>query len=80
LQPRLLVSLMRPRGEPALQYEIVVDHLNAIEQFREQGVGGEANTRAWLHELSSILLEPPSIEVLRIVDGSERDQAGEQPA
>jgi hypothetical protein len=76
LQTRLLVPLTRPPGGAALQYEIAVDSLDAIEQFREQGVGGEADTRAWLHELSSILLEPPTVELLRITGGSAGDAAG----
>ena len=58
----------------------MVDSLDAIEKFREHGVGGEADTRAWLHELSSVLLEPPSVELLRIASGSERSEVGERPS
>ncbi|MFL5760751.1 MAG: hypothetical protein ACJ789_13570 [Thermomicrobiales bacterium] len=78
LRARLLVPLTRPPGGAALQYEIAVDNLDAIEQFREHGVGGEADTRAWLHELSAILLEPPSVEVLRIAADSEQGAAGKR--
>jgi hypothetical protein len=80
LQARLLVPLTRPPGGAALQYEIVVDNLDAIETFREQGVGGEADTRVWLHELSSLLLEPPSVELLRIAQGREGSEAGGRAA
>jgi hypothetical protein len=67
---RLLVPLTRPPGGAALQYEIVVENLDAVETFREQGLGGEAAVRAWLHELSALLLEPPAVELLRIAEGS----------
>src|SRR5215211_6263087 len=68
LEARLLVPLTRPPGGPALQYELVLPNLDAFEVFREEGVGGEASTRACLRDLSTILLEPPSVELLRIAD------------
>jgi hypothetical protein len=68
---RLLVPLTRPPGGAALQYEIVVDSLDAIETFREQGLGGEAAMRAWLHDLSALLLEPPAVELLRIAEENQ---------
>ena len=71
MEARLLVPLTRPPGGAALQYEIVVGSLDAVESFREQGLGGETNTRAWLHELSALLLEPPAVELLRIAQGTE---------
>ena len=46
LEARLLVPLTRPPGGPALQYELVVTDLDAVEAFREEGVGGEAATTA----------------------------------
>jgi len=72
---RLLVPLTRPPGGAALQYEIVVDSLDAVETFREHGFGGEAAMRAWLHELSALLLEPPTVELLRIAEGSQGTDA-----
>jgi hypothetical protein len=73
MEARLLVPLTRPPGGPALQYEIAVDRLDAVETFRERGLGGEADTRTWLRELSALLLEPPAVELLRIAEGgSER--------
>ena len=66
LEARLLVPLTRPPGGPALQYELVLPDLDAFEAFREEGVGGEASTRAWLRDLSAILLEPPAVELLRV--------------
>ena len=70
LEARLLVPLTRPQGGPALQYELVSDDLNAFATFREQGVGGEASTRAWIRDLSAILLEPPAVELLRVADST----------
>src|SRR5215213_2808849 len=66
LEARLLVPLTRAQGGPALQYELVLPTLDAFEAFREEGVGGEESTRAWLRDLSTILLEPPAVELLRI--------------
>src|ERR671914_958350 len=70
LEARLLVPLTRPPGGAALQYELVLAELGAFEAFREQGVGGEAGTRAWLRDLSAILLEPPAVELLRVAEAT----------
>lgn len=66
LEARLLVPLTRSPGGAALQYEVVLQDLDAFETFREAGIGGEAGTRAWMRELSELLLEPPAVELLRI--------------
>ena len=70
LEARLLVPLTRPPGGAALQYELILPDLAAFEAFREQGVGGEAGTRAWLRDLSAILLEPPAVELLRVAEAT----------
>ena len=67
---RLLVPLTRAAGGAALQYEVEAANLDAFEAFREQGVGGEAGTRAWMRELSGLLLEPPAVELLRVAEAS----------
>jgi hypothetical protein len=77
MEARLLVPLTRAPGGAALQYELLLADLDALDAFREQGVGGEASTRAWLRELSEILLEPPAVELLRIAASS---QAGAKPS
>ena len=77
LEARLLVPLTRPPGGGALQYELVAPDLNAVEAFREQGVGGEAGTRAWLRDLSAILLEPPAVELLRVAAGTAEAEGGD---
>ena len=70
LQARLLVPLTRPSGGAALQYEVALPSLDAFETFREQGIDGEAGTRAWMRDLSTLLLEPPAVELLRIAAGT----------
>lgn len=67
---RLLVPLTRGAGGPALQYEVALSSIDALDSFREQGVGGEAGTRAWMRELSELVLEPPAVEVLRGAAGT----------
>lgn len=68
LDARLLVPLTRAAGGASLQYEVVLKSLDTFETFREQGVGGEQGTRAWMRELSELLLEPPAVELLRVSD------------
>jgi hypothetical protein len=68
LEARLLVPLTRPPFGAALQYEVVAPSLDAIEAFRDEGVGGTAGTRSWLQELSEILQQPPAVELLRIAE------------
>lgn len=77
LDARLLIPLTRPPGGSALQYEVVLPDLERFETFRDQGMGSEQETREWLRELSEILLEPPTVELLRIAEadvsrGAER--------
>ena len=69
MEARLLVPLTRPSGGAGLQYEVALTSLDAFETFREEGIGGEAGTRAWMRDLSALLLEPPAVELLRIADG-----------
>jgi hypothetical protein len=70
LEARLLIPLTRPPGGGALQYEVILPNLDRFETFREEGVGGEEGTRAWLRDLSAILLEPPAVELLRITEAA----------
>jgi hypothetical protein len=70
LEARLLVPFTRASGGAALQFEVTVPNLDALEVFREQGVGGETGTRSWARELSELLLEPPAVELLRISSGN----------
>ena len=76
LEARLLVPLTRAAGGVSLQYEVVLPSLDALETFREQGIGGEAGTRAWMRDLSTLLLEPPAVELLRVAEASGPSSAG----
>jgi hypothetical protein len=71
LEARLLIPLTRPPGGPALQYELALQDLDDFEAFREEGIGGEASTRAWLRDLSGLLLEPPAVELLRVAEARQ---------
>lgn len=82
MEARLLVPLTRAAGGAALQYEVLLESLDAFEAFREQGVGGETGTRVWMRDLSALLLEPPAVELLRVAEsagqgGTGTDQAAE---
>ncbi|HVL25417.1 MAG TPA: hypothetical protein VM450_15110 [Thermomicrobiales bacterium] len=67
LEAWLLVPLTRPLGGAALHVDVVLPDLNRLETFREHGMGSADDTRTWLRELSALLLEPPSVELLRVV-------------
>src|SRR5215212_11814515 len=77
LEARLLVPLTRAQGGPALQYELVLPTLDAFVAFREEGVGGEESTRAWLRDLSTIQQEPPAVELLRIAGTTAQTESAE---
>ena len=68
MEARLLIPLTRPPGGGALQVDVVLPSLDRFETFREEGMGSAEKTREWLRELSDILLEPPSVELLRIAE------------
>ena len=76
LEARLLVPLTRAPGGAALQYELVLANLDAFEDFRDHGMGGEAGTRAWMRDLSAILLEPPAVELLRVAAAAQTGTEG----
>jgi hypothetical protein len=71
LDSRLLVPVTRASGGASLQYEVVLASLDALETFREEGVGGETKTREWMRDLSLLLIEPPAVELLRIATGDD---------
>ena len=68
LHARLLVPLTRQHGGPALQFEIQVTDLDQLESFRHRGVGSDKETGDWMHEFSKVLLTPPAVEILRVVE------------
>ncbi|MGD9883426.1 MAG: hypothetical protein AB7F22_14910 [Reyranella sp.] len=68
LSARLLVPLTRAQGGAALQFELELARLDQLDQFRERGVGTDKETGSWMHAFSEILLSPPVVEILRIVE------------
>jgi len=72
----LLVPLTRAADGASLVAEVELSGLDQFETFRERGLGTEDETRAWLRELSELLLEPPVVELFRIADaGSAPDNS-----
>jgi hypothetical protein len=66
LTARLLVPLTRGPGGAALQYEVELDSLDRLDEFRTRGMGSEEATGTWMRELSTLLTAPPTVELLRI--------------
>lgn len=74
LNARLLVPLTRGvDGGPALQFEVELDDLDQLDQFRRRGVGGkEEATGAWMREFSEVLQAPPGVEILRMDEAAAK--------
>jgi hypothetical protein len=66
LSARLLVPLTRSHGGAALQFEIELNALDQLDQFRQHGVGSGSETGNWMHAFSEILVAPPAVEILRV--------------
>lgn len=66
LNARLLVPLTRAHGGAALQFEVELNELDQLDQFRHHGAGSNRETGKWMHEFSKILIGPPAVEILRV--------------
>lgn len=66
LKARLLVPLTRSHGAASLQFELELQSLDQLEQFRERGIQSEKETAEWMRQFSEILTAPPAVELLRI--------------
>ena len=66
LNARLLVPLTRGQGSAALQFEVELEKLDQLDQFRQRGVGTKDETGSWMHSFSEILTSPPEVEILRV--------------
>jgi hypothetical protein len=67
LDARLLVPLTRGHHAAALQFEIELNSLDQLDQFRSDGVGeNDAATGDWMRAFSEILTAPPTVEVLKV--------------
>jgi hypothetical protein len=71
LNARLLVPLTRGHGEgAALQFEVELQKLDQLDQFRNRGIGSSKETGNWMHAFSEVLTAPPAVEILH-VDSAE---------
>src|SRR6266700_5390866 len=69
LNARLLVPLTRGHGDGvALQFEVELQKLDQLDQFRQRGIGSRAETGNWMHAFSEVLTAPPCIEILHVDD------------
>lgn len=68
LSARLLVPLTRAHDGTALQFEIELNSLDQLDQFRHRGISSSEDTSSWMHAFSEILLSPPIVEILRLDD------------
>ena len=65
LNARLLVPLTRGHGAAALQFEIELEKLDELDQFR-RGEGTKDDTGKWMQSFNEILVTPPEVEILRV--------------
>ena len=71
LNARMLVPLTRGHGDgAALQFEVELQKLDQLDQFRNRGIGSSQETGNWMHAFSEVLTAPPGVEILH-VDGAE---------
>src|SRR5712671_1856407 len=71
LNARLLVPLTRGHGDgAALQFEVELQKLDQLDQFRNRGIGSSKETGNWMHAFSEVLTAPPAVVILH-VDGAE---------
>ena len=71
LNARLLVPLTRGDRGAALQFEVEVTGLDQLDKFRQSGVGSDQEAGQWMHAFSEVLLSPPEVTILRVVEGGE---------
>ena len=70
LNARLLVPLTRGHGDGAAQqFEVELQKLDQLDQFRNRGIGSTKETGNWMHSFSEVLTAPPAVEILHVDDG-----------
>ena len=70
LNARMLVPLTRGHGDgAALQFEVELQKLDQLDQFRNTGVGSSEQTGNFMHAFSEVLRAPPAVEILRVETG-----------
>jgi hypothetical protein len=69
LHARMLVPLTRGHGDgAALQFEVELEKLDQLDQFRNKGIGSSKETSNWMHGFSEVLTQPPAVEILHLDD------------
>jgi len=68
MEARLLIPLTRAPGGPALQYEVELESLDMLDEFRSRGLGSDEATSNWMQEFSQLLTAPPTVEILRVME------------
>jgi hypothetical protein len=69
LNARMLVPLTRGHGDgAALQFEVELQKLDQLDQFRNKGIGSSKETGNWMHAFSEVLTQPPAVEILHVDD------------
>lgn len=66
LTARLLVPFTRASACVALQFEIEIQDLNALHDFRNRVSSGDSAKTEWMHRLATILRNPPQVEILHL--------------
>ena len=73
LNARLLVPVTRARGDgAALQFEVELEKLDQLDQFRNKGIGSSKETSNWMHGFSEVLTQPPAVEILHLDDTAKK--------
>jgi len=70
LAARLLIPVTRGHGDPSLHYEIELERLALLDEFRSSGIGSADATNDWMREFSGLLVTPPAVEILRVADAA----------
>lgn len=68
LNARMLIPLTRGEKGSALQFEVELTNLDQLDQFRQSGIESSERTGKWMHGFSEILIRPPEVAILRLVD------------
>jgi hypothetical protein len=67
MKARMLIPFTRGLGCAALQFEIELNSLDQLEQFRSRRNGpGIPDKSEWMQAFSAILRSPPSVEIFHI--------------
>ena len=67
LAARLLVPVTRGHGDgAALQFEVELNGLDQLDQFRNRGIGSREETGNWMQAFSEVLQAPPCVEILHV--------------